>query len=140
MNAFYCPRIRGNSTYEDAIQLLPSDYTKKVFEAYEEKWTDFIDASMEICTIKMEKPNGPVGYKSFLKYWDSHSQNIRIAKKGSDFCDDCVALRNSIQVVENETLKLELKTVLKTIVILQIKSLHTIQAQKKLRQTTRKEN
>lgn len=90
-----CPRGRG-STDETPLRLLPSHFTKrKTFQNYEKEWKSLADGLSSVL-MSGTKPTKPVSYSLFVRYWFQDMKYLRIASTGSDFCDTCISLRDTI--------------------------------------------
>lgn len=84
--ALECPRGR-ESRDDSPLRLLPSDTSRmQVHQVYGDQFLSIVDGLSQIlpsCT----KPNAPMSYSLFTKYWVELMPTLRIASSGSEFCD-----------------------------------------------------
>ena len=99
-----CPRGRGSQD-ESPLLLLPSSFTKtSVYYTYKEKWQGLFQAFLEFRADKV-RPVAPVHFNLFIRYWAVDMPTLHIASLGSDFCDTCTTLKNSLESLEESDIR-----------------------------------
>ena len=89
-----CPSGRG-SAMEAPLMVLPSDMTRtEVYGEYVEKFEGLSNSVNEECAADVSRC--PLSFSAFTRCWDKGHPTLKVAKKGSDFCDFCVTMRNDI--------------------------------------------
>ena len=90
-----CPRGRGSQD-ESPLRLLPSSYSKiSLYSSYREAWAELLQGIISL-RPGLQKPTAPIHYNLFSRYWDADMPTLRIATLGSDFCDTCTTLKNTL--------------------------------------------
>lgn len=91
-----CPVSRYTQE-ESPLKLLPSDYTyNDVYKIYVSSFQKLVSDAEDVGAIA-KKPESPISFNLFRRYWRSDSGTLRIAKQGSDYCDLCTALKDDIK-------------------------------------------
>lgn len=92
--AMECP-TRRCSEEEAPLRMLPSDMSQvDVYKEYVNVFPKLSGAAKE--WLPQEPPKSPLTFSTFLRYWDRGHSTLRLAKKGSEFCDFCTSTRNDI--------------------------------------------
>lgn len=87
-----CPRGCG-SKEESPLRLQPSSFTKTAMLAsYKKEWNEVSDAYLET-RPDLNRPRFPVSFNLFIRYWQQDMPTLRIARKGSDFCNLCTSIK-----------------------------------------------
>lgn len=93
-----CPTERW-SQEKSPIEILPSQLTKiKVYNHYKTMWMSLAEGVVSYLT-KFEIPDKPISHPVFVRYWNNDFSLLRISSQGSDFCDECTTLKDSIKVL-----------------------------------------
>lgn len=95
--ALECPSGRG-SAEDRPVMLLPSDMTRtEVYADYVESFPKLASAAKE--HVETAVPDDPLTFSAFSRYWDRGHANLKVSRKGSDFCDLCTSLRSDIDAL-----------------------------------------
>jgi len=103
VNGMECPRGRGSQEYAP-LRLLPSDTSKvHMHSEYMDAWAEISSAMVSLLLTPGSQSlatSGPVSYNLFTRYWKEVMPTLRIAACGSDFCDTCTTLKNTMAAVD----------------------------------------
>lgn len=103
--ALECPSGRGSAD-DRPVMLLPSDMSRTdVYADYVECFGKLASAvSEEVDTFVTDKP---LTFSAFCRYWDRGHPTLKVARRGSDFCDLCTSLRNDIEALDESDARYE---------------------------------
>lgn len=90
-----CPSGRGSAA-EAPLMVLPSEMTRmEVYAKYVDKFDCLWKAVAEECGGDVRRC--PLSFSAFTRCWDKGHPTLKVAKRGSDFCDFCVTMQNDIE-------------------------------------------
>lgn len=105
MNDLLCLTGRG-STDERMVRFLSSDTTKMQDDLeFKWNWSELVVA--EYCSSGSTSVllSACMTYCHFNEVWNKPFSWLRISKPGSDFCDTCTTINNSLQACSNDVMR-----------------------------------
>ena len=105
VNGQPCPTGRGSTESTCVVRLESCNTKKNVYEKYTEEWSNMINHAMNHVQHTQTCPEAPASYKTFCKIWLQHLPYLRIAPRGTDFCDTCTIMREKIDHEADEIFK-----------------------------------
>lgn len=89
------PQGRG-STEDRPIMILPNEMTRT------EIYADYVESLEKLASVASNEggskvPDTPLAFSTFSRYWDRGRPTLKVAWKGSDFCDLCTSFRRDVK-------------------------------------------